>query len=142
MKAVDKNTVTITATLGSGGQGTVHDAEVRTGSGETRRFAYKHYCPGRDTIDYRVLDAQIGVGDRRTPHDRNLLLTSAAWPQAVVADPEHGPDGFLMGVLPPEFFLPGTDQTPAGSRPAEIQHLLNGPEFAHRLSLTYSRADQ
>ena len=111
--------------IGQGGQGVVYAApNVKT------RFAasmvYKEYKSQALTgIDFTALAAMPAlVEDALSYTEAERLVALAAWPCAIV-HVGGAPSGFVMPVIPEQFFVELTTVKGTSSVTAEFQHLLN-----------------
>lgn len=141
MKIVDIASLTIVQELGKGGQGTVHLVRAARQVGPPEEYAYKEYRRNGPPIDYANLGRLTEFTDRLEAAEQDILRRRTAWPLAVVGGQAHGRTGFLMPLVPGEFFF--THHRSAGPvrAIAEFQHLLNGPQFATRLGFHHTPAD-
>jgi eukaryotic-like serine/threonine-protein kinase len=113
--------------IGQGGQGVVFAApKVKTKFAAS--MVYKEYkAQVLAGIDFTALSAMPAlVEDTLTYKEAERLIALAAWPCALV---ENGgaPSGFVMPVIPAEFFIELTTVKGVSSTTAEFQHLLNHP---------------
>jgi serine/threonine protein kinase len=113
--------------IGQGGQGVVYAAP-----NVTTKFAasmvYKEYkTQVLAGIDFTALAAMPAlVEDALSYTEAERLIGLAAWPCAIVHD-GGGPSGFVMPVIPEQFFVELTTVKGTSSVTAEFQHLLNHP---------------
>ncbi len=111
--------------IGQGGQGIVYRApNVKTKFAAS--MVYKEYKPQtRSEIDFTALAAMPAlVEESLTYAQAERLISIAAWPCALVED-DSTPTGFVMPVIPEEFFIALTTAKGVSSCTAEFQHLLN-----------------
>jgi hypothetical protein len=108
--------------IGQGGQGVVYSAPK-----VTTKFAasmvYKEYkTQGLAGIDFTALAAMPAlVEDTLSYKEAERLIALAAWPCAIV---QNGgtPSGFVMPVIPKDFFIELTTVKGTTSTTAEFQH--------------------
>ncbi|WP_156744461.1 hypothetical protein [Mycobacterium sp. E740] len=113
--------------IGQGGQGMVYAApNVKTKFAAS--MVYKEYkSHALAGIDFTALaEMPALVEDSLSYKEAERLIALAAWPCALV---ENGgvPSGFVMPVIPAEFFIELTTVKGVSSATAEFQHLLNHP---------------
>src|SRR5271163_4440685 len=111
--------------IGQGGQGVVYGApNVKTKFAAS--MVYKEYkTQTLAEIDFTALAAMPAlVEDSLSYAQAERLISMAAWPCALVED-GCAPTGFVMPVIPEEFFIPLRTVKGVSSTAAEFQHLLN-----------------
>jgi serine/threonine protein kinase len=113
--------------IGQGGQGLVYAApNVKTKFAAS--MVYKEYkSQALAGIDFTALAAMPAlVEDTLSYKEAERLISLAAWPCAIV---ENGgtPSGFVMPIIPEDFFIELTTVKGVSSATAEFQHLLNHP---------------
>jgi eukaryotic-like serine/threonine-protein kinase len=113
--------------IGQGGQGVVYAApNVKTKFAAS--MVYKEYkTQVLGGIDFTALAAMPAlVEDTLTYKEAERLISLAAWPCALVEN-SGASSGFVMPVIPAEFFVELTTVKGVSSTTAEFQHLLNHP---------------
>ena len=126
--------------IGQGGQGVVYRAPKVT-TAFSAAMVYKEY---RDTlrteIDFTALAAMPAlVEDTLTYAQAERLISIAAWPCRLVED-GGAPTGFVMPVIPEDFFIPLTTVKGTNTVAAEFQHLLNHSSVLAARGITLSDA--
>jgi eukaryotic-like serine/threonine-protein kinase len=113
--------------IGQGGQGVVYAApKVKTKFAAS--MVYKEYkSQALAGIDFTALAAMPAlVEDTLSYNEAERLISLAAWPCALVHN-GGTPSGFVMPVIPAQFFIELTTVKGVSSTTAEFQHLLNHP---------------
>ncbi|OBB17045.1 hypothetical protein A5761_11370 [Mycolicibacterium setense] len=120
--------------INRGGQGIVYDAPS-VATNFTGAMVYKEYThQSLQTIDVDVLDAMPAFLESLSASEGERLISTAAWPCATVQ--AHGAlTGFVMPKLSPDFFISLNTAKGPGPSLAEMQHLLNPPEFLAKLGI-------
>lgn len=128
------------ASLGSGGQGTVHPTSLRVSDVP---LVYKEYKPETlAALSSGGLQKMTRLIRDMTDGERDAFLAAFAWPIAVVADHQRAV-GFLMPQVPDRFHV--ALQSRRGPREpvlAQFQLLLNAPSFLSNRGIALSHRDQ
>jgi hypothetical protein len=104
-------------------------------------LAYKEFTVAPDRTEVANLTALVRFRDELDPNSRAVLDDAAAWPLTLVT---HNGDvcGFLMQLIPPEFF--GDQVLPSGRTvhlPVKSQWLVVDPSKADAAGIAVPRAD-
>ncbi|MFI6165472.1 hypothetical protein ACIBCN_01680 [Nocardia sp. NPDC051052] len=129
--------------LAEGGQGVVFTApDCRMSFAKS--LVYKEYkAVVRPGLNVAVLDEMPAYLESLPFADGMDLLTRAAWPcRLVEEDTSTTVTGFVMPVIPDEFFIKMMLPSGTKSKPAEFQHLLNGDRFLARLGIPLTERDR
>lgn len=120
--------------LARGGQGIVYDGVSVTTrvAGETVYKEYTAQC--LQMVDATALEAIPTFLDELPADARARLLSISAWPCATVYD-SGSLTGFVMPKIPTDFFVDLTLANSTSRSLAEMQHLLNPPEFVAKLGI-------
>lgn len=120
--------------ISRGGQGIVYNAPS-VATNFTAEMVYKEYTnQSLQTLDVDVLDAMPSFLESLSANDGQRLLSIAAWPCATV-QAKGTLTGFVMPKLSSDFFITLNTAKGPGSSLAEMQHLLNPPEFLNKLGI-------
>ncbi|MFE2910729.1 hypothetical protein [Kitasatospora indigofera] len=119
--------------LGKGGQGTVWAVPGRRINGEWP-VAFKEYAPElRRELNGPALDALVDFVPAQPAPVGRWLCERTAWPAAVVAGQDGARRGFLMRLVPEDFFI---DPDATGRKLAGFEFLLNHDAFLRRMEIT------
>lgn len=124
--------------LGSGGEGVVY--KLGSTHFSSRPCAFKKY-KSPDKVNEAHLEKLVKFINKLgevAPDRKEWLLNQAAWPTHLVRD--NGKTiGIIMPLIPDRFFqLLSPTSTSTTKRAAELQYLLNGPEFEQSIGLKVS----
>ena len=128
--------------IGQGGQGVVYAApNVKTKFAAS--MVYKEYkTQGLAGIDFPALAAMPAlVEDSLSYKEAERLIALAAWPCAIVQN-AGTPSGFVMPVIPAQFFTELTTVKGISRTTAEFQHLLNHPSVLAARGITIDDAQR
>jgi serine/threonine protein kinase len=122
---IQRDKLGVLTKIGQGGQGVVYGApNVKTKFAAS--MVYKEYkAQTRAEIDFAALAAMPAlVEDSLSYAQAERLISLAAWPCALVED-AGAPTGFVMPVIPEQFFIELATVKGVSSTAAEFQHILN-----------------
>ena len=124
--------------LGKGGQGEVFRVANRR-INQQWEVAYKRYKPEiRPRLNVSVLRKMADLPAELDEADARWLCENTCWPAAVVEDGSGSACGFLMRLVPRDFFV-----TAAGAeRVAGLEFLLNPDEYVHRAQIPLPGTEQ
>lgn len=131
---IERDTLGELTRLARGGQGIVYEGVSVTG-GFAEAAVYKEYtAQSLQMIDAAALEAMPTFLERLPAAARDRLMSIAAWPCATVYD-SGGLTGFVMPKIRDDFFIDLTFANSSGRSLADMQHLLNPPDFVARLGI-------
>ncbi|QMU74568.1 hypothetical protein GXW83_00975 [Streptacidiphilus sp. PB12-B1b] len=124
--------------LGKGGQGEVFRVANRR-INQQWEVAYKRYKPEtRARLNVSVLRKMADLPAELDEADARWLCENTCWPAAVVEDDSGSTCGFLMRLVPRDFFV-----SAAGvERAAGLEFLLNPDEYLQRAQLPLPSTEQ
>lgn len=121
--------------LARGGQGIVYEG-VSVATRVAGPTVYKEYtAQSLQMVDSAALEAMPAFLDKLPADARARLLSMTAWPCATVYD-SATLTGFVMPKIPSDFFIELTLANSTARSLADVQHLLNPPDFVARLGIT------
>lgn len=131
--------------LGSGGEGTVYRLRADQGPDELQQqyalhsFAVKKFNEPDSDAEAQHHAAMVALLEKANPAQRTWMLEHMAWPLATLHDAGKTV-GIVMPLIPKRFFR---DFPRAGGgvnhKEADIQKLLNPPEYLQRMGLSMSQ---
>lgn len=131
---IDRDKLGELTRLSRGGQGVVYDAPS-VATNFTGAMVYKEYTArSLEMVDADALDAMPTFLEALSAQDGQRLISLAAWPCATV-EAAGSLTGFVMPKLSRDFFVSLNTVKGPGPALAEMQHLLNPPEFLDKLGI-------
>jgi hypothetical protein len=126
---VDLNSLKLAGSLGKGGQGQVTAVDGKLINGQWKAVV-KIYSPSvARLVNVAALENIVRFPETLGPSDSRWLHENTAWPAVLVEDGQSV-CGFLMRVVPPEYYFGFQTQTQGTwQKPANIEFLLNSDRY-------------
>jgi hypothetical protein len=138
---VDISSLSLGLQLGSGGQGRVVAVSGFRIDGKWPAVL-KIYSQALALLDAAVLEKIVSLPRQLSPGDRQWLLDNTAWP-AAIAENQGVVSGFLMRMVPEDFYFSYQTQTRGAQRQlADTAFLLNPDSYVSSAGLTVSDSDR
>lgn len=130
--------------IGAGGQGVVYKAPEfrRVGQSSQQPVVYKEFKQTNlQIMNVATLEELVGFADQLSSSEQQALFGRSTWPQVIVTSSSRF-SGYLMPLIPDDFFLDIKVASGTLRKPAEFQHLFNPPDFIAKRGIRINDRDR